>query len=964
MILLLGCALYTESIAQEYSFAHYDVKEGLPSSVVYAAVQDKEGFMWFATEGGLSRFDGIHYKNFTIQDGLPDNEIIGLFVDSKNRIWIIPFKNTICYYYQGKIHTPQNDSVLNSVKINTLVSSIVEDRHGNILIIESNTMYAILPSSKVKKWNKIFGSNFYGLNVSLNNGGNLEAAVHIMNPGYPGITIVEGMPDEPRLAQSYEKGLINSANSIVSALGLRIYESENQIIYEKPGSRGSLPLPGNFISVNLLQDSNICLNTATGSYIYDYNGQLIDLFLKNKIVNKAYSDDEGDWWFCTQGEGVFRLISSGVKIFSFKQDEASFPVYSIAKFDSSIYLGTDRYRIAILNGDRYQVKKIYAGYLSGRVRAMAKSNAQNIIYGTDDAIILGKPERILTPRDLRISVKAMQLKGNELLTATHIGILRLDLSERKKPDTLWHYRATSVCELDNSVYFGNLNGLYRILEKSGARSVEEISSLSDTKISALAASRDSILWVATFGKGLFGIKDGKVQHVLTTDSGLCSNTCRCLFIQDDVVWVGTDRGVSKVSLDAKGVSILNFSTADGLASDIINAIYSDENTVYIGTAEGVTRLDQTRISQNSTCRLRITGIQAGSSKYYHDTTNLLLPHFYNQFNVEYSGISFKSAGDVVYYYRLIGLNNDWQTTRTNFISYPTLPSGAYRLELYAVNKYGVKSNDLSLSFEVKQLLWETWWFKLAAGLLILAGIWTFIALRIKWLKRKEKAESLIKERIYELEQMALKAQMNPHFIFNCLNSIQQYVMERDFTGVNTFISDFASLIRKTLESSSKKEISLEEELEYISTYLRLEKSRLEDKFNFQIHIDDEIIPSEYYLPPMILQPCLENSIRHGIRYRPDNFGEINVFIRKDDAYLACIIEDNGVGRKIAQKYKGVSHIEYQSKGMQLTMNRIEMLSLTSERKARVEWEDIINGKGKVEGTRVTIQFPLEKISKM
>jgi len=280
-----------------------------------------------------------------------------------------------------------------------------------------------------------------------------------------------------------------------------------------------------------------------------------------------------------------------------------------------------------------------------------------------------------------------------------------------------------------------------------------------------------------------------------------------------------------------------------------------------------------------------------------------------------------------------------------------------------VNKFGVKSNTLAIPFSVKKLFWETLWFQALAFLLVLSAIWIFIVLRIRWLKRKERAGIQLKKRMMEMEQMALKAQMNPHFIFNCLNSIQQYVIEKDFAAVNKFITDFASLIRKTLEASSKTEISLEEELEYISTYLRLEQARLEDKFSFQIHVPDEIVPSEYYLPPMLLQPCLENSIRHGIRYRSDNLGKINVLIKKNGTYLFCIIEDNGVGRKLAQEYKGMSHIEYQSKGMELTANRIEMLSLTSENKASIAWEDIIDENGNVAGTKVTLGFPLDIIAK-
>jgi LytS/YehU family sensor histidine kinase len=188
------------------------------------------------------------------------------------------------------------------------------------------------------------------------------------------------------------------------------------------------------------------------------------------------------------------------------------------------------------------------------------------------------------------------------------------------------------------------------------------------------------------------------------------------------------------------------------------------------------------------------------------------------------------------------------------------------------------------------------------------------------------------------------------------------VLENDFRGVNSFITGFASLIRQTLEVSSKAKISLEDELNYIATYLRLEKMRLEDKFTYEINVARNITPTDYFIPPLILQPCLENSIRHGIRYRKDNKGKITVNISKDDFYLVCVIEDNGVGRKLAEEYKGHRHIEYQSKGMSLTASRIEMLAGTSGHKSSVTWADVKAADGSVAGTRVIIKLPLTDVS--
>ncbi len=131
LLLVTGLLTVCSSYAQEYTFIHYDVKDGLAGSTVYDLCQDKDGFIWFATEAGISRFDGIHFKNFTTTDGLPETEILKLFADSKGRIWMAPFKNTICYYYNGTIYNQENDPLLKKVTVSSVVTTI----HGRAQII-------------------------------------------------------------------------------------------------------------------------------------------------------------------------------------------------------------------------------------------------------------------------------------------------------------------------------------------------------------------------------------------------------------------------------------------------------------------------------------------------------------------------------------------------------------------------------------------------------------------------------------------------------------------------------------------------------------------------------------------------------------------------------------------------------------------------------------------------------------
>src|SRR5438093_1726886 len=131
---LLLCIFYPLLLfCQEYNYSHYDSRDGLGSATVYCMTQDKDGFLWFGTETGLSRFDGTHFRNFTQEDGLPDNEIIQIFADSKGRVWIAPFKKAICYYYKGKIYTQENDPLLKRITVTGNVVRFAEDDRGNML---------------------------------------------------------------------------------------------------------------------------------------------------------------------------------------------------------------------------------------------------------------------------------------------------------------------------------------------------------------------------------------------------------------------------------------------------------------------------------------------------------------------------------------------------------------------------------------------------------------------------------------------------------------------------------------------------------------------------------------------------------------------------------------------------------------------------------------------------------------
>ena len=227
------------------------------------------------------------------------------------------------------------------------------------------------------------------------------------------------------------------------------------------------------------------------------------------------------------------------------------------------------------------------------------------------------------------------------------------------------------------------------------------------------------------------------------------------------------------------------------------------------------------------------------------------------------------------------------------------------------------------------------------------------------LKEKEIETTRLKNRMTELEQMALRAQMNPHFIFNSLNSVQHFVMNKDVEGVNKYLGAFANLIRQTLNNSGRQLISLDEEVKYLDTYLSLEKMKSNNSFNYAISISENIDRTATFIPGMILQPFVENSIRHGVSHKEKNDGFIHISISKNEKLL-CLVEDNGIGRQKAGEIKLTGEgSEYESKGMTITMNRIDTFNKMYGIAISARVEDVLTASGTVNGTRVIIDLPAD-----
>ncbi|MBO9204577.1 MULTISPECIES: sensor histidine kinase [Niastella] len=962
LVLILCCPLLLFS--QEYSYTHYDSRDGLGSSTVYCMTQDKQGFLWFGTETGVTRFDGSHFESFTKEEGLPDNDIIQVFADSKGRVWLAPFKKTVCYYYKGVIHNSTNDTLLKNLRIHDNVVQFAEDRAGNILLQEVTRVHLLQTNGQITTLTTNGKKPFSYISKI---GGRQAGGFWLMEDG--NIYTLEQNRFTLWQTVPYVYDHIHFAFASMVNDKLFYRSAPEQVMAMSLPDRKMVPFASNrkyeVVNSAVIDDSHAASCTLEGAFVYDVNSpDSIQHHLPGVAISNVFKDSEGSWWFTTMGNGVYRLNSSvalNAQVIEKRQTPipswlGQAPASKELKQSISTYKLVRKY--ASSNG-KWEDQTPFTWFNHLPIINLITLNDRSMVLGS--AFFLQKltPDlNRLTATIYPMTVKALCAYQNNVIVATDKNVVAVDQNRFEIVDTLLRERATCVFSNDDTLYVGTLNGLYQLLPDKRLINLGEKIKALQGHITAVKEDANQVVWVATAGEGLIGYGNDGVVRQFSRHNGLSSNICRTLFYENGKLWVGTDKGVNRINVMEPWFPIQKYTISDGLSSDIIDVIYVTNKKVFIGTPEGITFFDEEKMTSQSHCDLWFTNITVAGSVYYPDDAPVLIPHAKNNIQFNYVAISYKSSGDIRYRYRLLGLDSTWRETRETLLSYPALPSGDYQLQLQAINKFDVYSQVLTSGFTVEKLLYEKTWFRMLIVLTSMAITSLVMWLIIRRIRKREQEKTSFVKRINELEQLSRKAQMNPHFIFNSLNSIQQYVMDADITGANKFISGFSRLIRQTLDFSSRPEISLEEELDYLANYMEIERTRLENAFSWKVVVDESVKPADYYIPPMILQPFVENSVRHGLRFRRDKNGIITIAVKRDKNHLVCMVEDNGIGRKAAMQFKSVSPINYQSKGLSLTADRIEMFNREHEQKITMHIDDLEDEAKQALGTRVIISFPV------
>jgi hypothetical protein len=933
------------SFQQEFNYVHYDTKDGLAGSTVYDMCQDKEGFLWFATESGLSRFDGKNFKNFYVEDGLPDNEILRVFPDSKGRVWIVPFTKTISYYFNREIFNSVNNELLKKVKPESNIIEIYEDEDENIMFADTKKAIFISHDDSVKEVFRPYDRGY-----------KTESIVSVRN-------------------NYFDKGfivLINDSvfyyrnNNLAFAYNFSAIHDRNTIplITYPKGKKFLLNIPYSFITYETLQNYVKYINTTNGCFLTDtITKSLVEHYLPGKKISRTIEDNEGNIWFATLGEGVYKLPSRETKNITLSKI-ANPEVFSLGKYKNQLICGLGFSKALLLDENRsYKISDFHNHTISSqnpnptnRLYCIKTTKSGICFLGFDSYLVKFK-EEVTISKDIQPVKSIEEIDRDHLFVGTSKYAFKVRVSDLQIVDTIRIGRCTKVFYSSRKYYVGTLDGLYEIAENKTQTYLGELHPALKRRITDIKEGSDQALYIATADHGIVVFKNGKIITVINEERGLSSNICRSLFLQSNFLLVGTNKGLNKIDISRNTFPIVKYSVSDGLPSDVINAVYAEDSIIWIGTAAGLTYFNEKKISSSSVCNVSLLSITVSGKNESIDHEQRL-SYSDNNVTIEYAGISFRSGGDIEYFYKLEGLDKTWNTTRQTSLIYQSLPPGKYEFQLYAVNKFGVQSNTLKFKFSIATPFWKSGLFYGAIILIIIASTIRIVNTRNQRINAKREEQNKIQKQFAALEQQALQAQMNPHFIFNCLNSIQQYILTNDKEKANRYLTGFAMLVRQTLDNSERMTITLEEEISYLDKYLQMEEMRFGHTFDYEITLDKEINAELIEIPALLLQPYVENCLRHGIRYKESGTGKIIISFSIADNVLYCSIKDNGVGRKKAAELKSKDHIEYQSRGMKLTEKRIELLNKINKSSLAVEITDLKTGDGQAAGTEIIVKIPL------
>ena len=477
----------------------------------------------------------------------------------------------------------------------------------------------------------------------------------------------------------------------------------------------------------------------------------------------------------------------------------------------------------------------------------------------------------------------------------------------------------------------------------------------------LTETTNGIVWCATYNLGVLGIENNTIKYHLETKDGLASNTINKIEADGNNLWIASEAGLQFYNSSTKNYQTL--SKLNGLNSYNINQIEILKNDVFFSSNTGLFSLNKADVFPDK----KVPSVYFTSVIVNDETREISSKYVLNQteseIDVAFHSNGFQSGKTVEYYYKLEGFDSHWTLLKgeAQNVKYNSLPEGEFILKVKAKTIFSKSfSDEEHLAITVFLPFYKTWWFISLISALVIALVVLYYSLKI-YLKELEKNKEFkqleIDKQMVSLKLENLRSQMNPHFIFNALNSIQEYIVLNQQNLASTYLVKFSRLIRMYLEQSQEQKVTLEREIDALKLYLELEKVRFEEELTYHLNIAEDLQLTTIKIPSLFIQPYIENAIKHGLHHKISN-RVLMVNFYKEAQELVCEIKDNGIGREEALKLKAKQSQYYKSFATSANAKRVDLINKDRTNKVQVNITDLKNDNQQSSGTKVTITFPI------
>ncbi len=953
-------------------------------------MQDSHGYIWFCTANGASRFDGRKFQNFTISDGLADSEITIASEDSEGRIWFHTINGRLSYFdlKTEKIVSYRESPFLQNANGSAYLTAITEASDSSIwLLVERYSLRRLMLDGEIRQYDiknkQVFGI-FRDAQKRIFLAGDTFRLFDLNTNKFVDWAIFSKNGKKNRFGkwcQGKEALFFETADGVFSFNDGVFNKITDKEFFKNQFLRS--------ISADTLD--NVWIGITNGFYEFNLNNKNTPHFQQTEShVSHVFRDKEGNRWVCTLGDGLlfFPTGNDNIKTINKVNGLESEVVTALGMNPKGdIVIGTYPNTLNFWDKNKSRIyRKIeIKGQWDVRIKRLFFPKGNDFWMQTDnfrlsffpdfskkptpqyaqakEQFIISK-QTIFTRReqdaefDINEYINSLSTvkniyfaKNGRIYIATNLITELIPLKDNRTRGHFYcetaHSRFYSIAEdAHGTLWFGGTEGVC-FLRPSDApnRDVEFLKINFETTVNDIVALPGDYLLCSTTGNGVFLLKNGSVLKNWQEKDGLSSNSCNRLLKRDDqTVFVATSKGVTRLNFDPNNPTNmypLIYGGKDPKPSLFVNDLLLDNDKLYIASNEGLYsfKINDLKIQRNAPV-LRLT--QPFSYLIQPDTVIELWAGWFTretEIKFNFRAIAFCNGEVMHYRYRLYrngGLEKqDSIALREDFtLSLVSLNWGSYILAVETSRGDGIWSKPVRVRFESPNAIYRR---PIPTILYVLAFALAMSYLFNRRTRRRARREQRVLARKEELltyerrqlewEQEAIRARIDPHFVFNALNGILTFVYKRDVDSIKIQLPRLARFIRTSLNLGKEDFINIEQEAQYLNDYLMLEKRRFEEKFDYYIKITEGLDAQLKILPPLLLQIFVENAVRHGIASLPeDKMGMINiVFEKKGDNSIHCLITDNGVGFKNSLKEEKEAK-EHQSMGLDLAKRRIAILN--------------------------------------